>query len=205
MSAPTIQTGGAVAAPVAAAKVVKPKATKEPKAPKEPKAKQCCTAQTSKKEACKFSALKGEVFCKRHLKQSLGEAAEPSEPKAKKAPKAPKKGPEPVHTHVMDAEIHSDCELCESHGNPMATEIQQFEVVAPKKVEVVAAPHTGPIKVPSVDDRLAAMLAEADESEEDDDEDELAAEVDAEALGHCWTQDQEDGDLDEEEFEEEDD
>ena len=163
---------------------------KAPKAPKEPKAKQCCTAQTSKKEACKFSALKGEVFCKRHLKQSLGEAAEQSEPKAKKAPKAPKKGPEPVHTHVMDAEIHADCELCESHGNPMASEIQQFEVVLPKKV-------TGPIKVLGVEDRLAAMLAEADESgeEESDAELEVIPEV----------HDDEDGDLDEEEFEDEDD
>ena len=169
---------------------------KAPKAPKEPKAKQCCTAQTSKKEPCKFSALKGEVFCKRHLKQSLGEAAEPSEPKAKKVPKAPKKGPEPVHTHVMDAEIHSDCELCESHGNPMATEIQQFEVVAaaPK----FTTPATGPIKVLGVEDRLAAMLAEAAESDEDeaesDEELETALEV------------HDDGsDLGEEEFEDEED
>ena len=170
-----------------------PKA-RAPKAPKEPKAKQCCTAQTSKKEPCKFSALKGEVFCKRHLKQSLGEGAEPSEPKAKKAPKAPKKGPEPVHTHVMDAEIHSDCELCESHGNPMATEVQQFEVVsaAPK----FTAPATGPIKVVGVEDRLAAMLAEADESEdeESDTEIEVISEVHDDR-----------SDLGEEEFEEDDD
>ena len=160
------------------------------KAPKEPKAKQCCTAQTSKKEACKFNALKGEVFCKRHLKQSLGESTPPSEAKVKKTPKAPKKGPEPVHTHVMDAEIHADCELCESHGNPMASEIQQFEVVLPKKV-------TGPIKVASVNDRLAAMLAEADESEEE--------ESDAELEVIPEVHDDEDGDLDEEEFEDEDD
>ena len=169
------------------------------KAPKAPKVKQCCTAQTSKKDPCKFSALKGEVFCKRHLKQSLGEAAEPSEPKAKKAPKAPKKGPEPVHTHVMDAEIHTDCELCESHGNPMATEIQQFEVVSPKKVEVVTAPHTGPIKTvsASVNDRLAAMLAEAAESDEEEEEE---SDEEVEVLGS-----DDGGDLDEEEFEEEDD
>ena len=178
---------------------------KAPKAPKEPKTKQCCTAQTSKKEACKFSALKGEVFCKRHLKQSLGEAAEPSEPKAKKVAKAPKKGPEPVHTHVMDAEIHGDCALCESHGNPMATEIQQFEVVSPKKVEVFTAPATGPIKPvsSSVNDRLAAMLAEADESDEEEDE-ESDAELEAEFAAIPEVRD-DDGDLGEEEFEEEDD
>jgi len=172
-------------------------APKAPKAPKEPKVKQCCTAATSKKEPCKFSALKGEVFCKRHLKQSLGEAAEPSEPKAKKAPKAPKKGPEPVHTHVMDAEVHTDCELCESHGNPMATEIQQFEVVVAKVAPVAApSPACGPIKVIGVADRLAAMLAEADDdsSVEEDAELEVIPEV------------HDDGsDLDEEEFEEDDD
>jgi hypothetical protein len=170
---------------------------KVPKA-KEPKVKQCCTAATSKKEPCKFSALKGEVFCKRHLKQSLGEAAGPSEPKAKKAPKAPKKGPEPVHTHVMDAEVHADCELCESHGNPMATEVQQFEMVA--KV-AAPSPACGPIKVLGVEDRLAAMLAEADESEEEEESDaELEAELDAIPEVH------DDGsDLGEEEFEDEDD
>jgi hypothetical protein len=169
---------------------------KVPKA-KEPKVKQCCTAATSKKEPCKFSALKGEVFCKRHLKQSLGEAAGPSEPKVKKAPKAPKKGPEPVHTHVMDAEVHTDCELCESHGNPMATEIQQFEVVVAKVAPVAApSPACGPIKVIGVADRLAAMLAEADDdsSVEEDAELEVIPEV------------HDDGsDLDEEEFEEDDD
>ena len=166
-----------------------PKA-RAPKAPKVPKVKQCCTAATSKKEPCKFSALKGEVFCKRHLKQSLGEAAGPSEPKAKKAPKAPKKGPEPVHTHVMDAEVHADCALCESHGNPMATEVQQFEVVGPKPT----GPATGPIKPVSVDDRLAAMLAEADEEEEE------ASDVELAELPEV-----QEGDLDEEDFEEEDD
>lgn len=152
-------------------------AAKPAKAPKEPKTKQCCTAQTSKKEPCKFSALKGEVFCKRHLKQSLGESA-PAEPKAKKAPKAAKKAAEPVHTHAMDAEIHSDCELCESHGNPLAEEIVEFEV-APQSA------HTGPVKPVSVSERLAAMLAEADESASESGDDA--------------------GDLGEEEFEDEDD
>jgi hypothetical protein len=168
---------------------------KVPKA-KEPKVKQCCTAATSKKEPCTFSALKGEVFCKRHLKQSLGEAAEPSEPKAKKAPKAPKKGPEPVHTHVMDAEVHTDCELCESHGNPMATEVQQFEMVT--KVAPVAAPSPacGPIKVLGVEDRLAAMLAEADDDEEEESDAELEVIPEVRDDG---------SDLDEEEFEEDDD
>jgi hypothetical protein len=62
----------------------------EPKPAKEPKAKaekQKCTACTSKKEPCKFSALKGEVFCKRHLRadqEAKGEA--PPKEKAVKKP-----------------------------------------------------------------------------------------------------------------------
>ncbi len=138
----------------------KPKAVTVVEAPVEKPAKpakgekQCCTAQTSKKEPCKFSALKGEVFCKRHLRQSLGE--EPKVPKEKKAAAKPN---EVVHSHALDAEIHDDCDLCQTHGNPLADTVQEFEVVT--------APHTGPVKpVPaSVQDRLAAMLAEADESD----------------------------------------
>jgi hypothetical protein len=81
----------------------------------------------------------------------------------------------------------------------MATEIQQFEVVSPKKVEVVTAPHTGPIKmvIASVNDRLAAMLAEAAESDEEEEEE---SDEEVEVLGS-----DDGGDLDEEEFEEEDD
>ena len=178
--------------------------------PKAPKVKQCCTAATSKKEPCKFSALKGEVFCKRHLKQSTGEA-EPSEPKTKKAPKAPKKGPEPVHTHEMDGEVHTDCALCESHGNPMSGQIQQFEVV--HAAAPVAAPVCGPIKVASVDDRLAAMLADAAESDTESESDArstLPGTAERAILARWKMEDpsgssDEDGDLDEEEFEEEDD
>ena len=48
-----------------------------------PTAAKCC-ATTAKKEQCKCSCQAGEVFCKRHLKQSLEETA----PKAPKEPKA---------------------------------------------------------------------------------------------------------------------
>lgn len=113
--------------------------------------KPCCTAQTSKKEPCKFSALKGEVFCKRHLKASLGDDS-PSEPK-KAAPKKVKEAA-PVHTHPLDASDEA-CDLCNSHGNPLETIERSFEVAKP---------------TPSVADRLAALLRESDdeaESEED--------------------------------------
>jgi hypothetical protein len=172
--------------PTSVTVVTEPKA---PKAPKEPKAKaekQKCTACTSKKEPCKFSALKGEVFCKRHLKQSVGEDVAPREPKAPKAPKAAKKAEQPVHTHDLIQGVVNDCDLCQSHGNPLV-EAEGFEL---------AAPHCGPVKPVSVESRLAALLAQSDESEVESDEEEVRVPY------AC--PEESDEDLAEEEFEEED-
>jgi hypothetical protein len=141
--------------PVKAPRKYTKKATKEPKSVTTvvvedagSKDKPCCTALTSKKEPCKFSALKGEVFCKRHLKQSLGES-EPKETKAKKQTKA-KKPDQPVHTHPL-TETDEACDLCASHGNPLEETEQDFEVV-------------------TVAQRIEALLEEADDSESDEDE-----------------------------------
>lgn len=125
--------------------------TKVPKAKAE---KQCCTAQTSKKEPCKFSALKGEVFCKRHLKQSLGDSSEEA---AKPVKKTVKKAEQPVHTHQLTGSADADCELCQSHGNPLEAVEAAFEVVAP---------HTGPVKQLTTAERLAQLMAETDEDED---------------------------------------
>jgi hypothetical protein len=146
-----------------------PDAKEVTKAPKVPKEKPCCTAQTSKKEPCKFSALKGEVFCKRHLKQSLEETA----PKAAKEPKVPKvvkKAEQPVHTHPL-TETDEACDLCASHGNPLEEVEQDFEVVMP-------SPHTGPVKQLTTEQRLAAILNAGDTDEEVEDEDDDEIEVD---------------------------
>ena len=146
-------------------------AAKPAKVPKAKPEKQCCQGTTSKKEPCKFSALKGEVFCKRHLAASLGEGT----PKVPKAKKQVTKPAEVVHTHALDAEIHDDCSLCQSHGNPLAEAEQEFELVLP--APTTAAPT-------SVAERLAALLAEADsEGEEagtEDDEDTLLEEFEEE-------------------------
>jgi hypothetical protein len=149
-----------------------PDATQVAKAPKAPKEKPCCTAQTSKKEPCKFSALKGEVFCKRHLKQSMEETATKA-PKEPKAPKAAKKAEQPVHTHPL-SETDEACDLCASHGNPLEAVEQDFEVVMP-------SPATGPIKQLTTAQRLAAMLDEADSEAEDEDmsDREMSEKVDA--------------------------
>lgn len=146
--------------PKSVAVVSVPESEPEAPAPKVVKAKaekQCCTAQTSKKEPCKFSALKGEVFCKRHLKQHVGENSD-EEPKPVK--KVTKKVEQPVHTHVLTTETDAECELCQSHGNPLETVETMFEVVS--------TPHTGPVKQMSAATRLALLMAEADEETDDD-------------------------------------
>jgi hypothetical protein len=137
-----------------------PDATQVAKAPKAPKEKPCCTAQTSKKEPCKFSALKGEVFCKRHLKQSLEETA-PKVPKEPKAPKAAKKAEQPVHTHPLE-ESDEACDLCASHGNPLEKTEKDFEIV-------LNSPATGPVKQLTTEQRLAAILNSGDSEAEDED------------------------------------
>ena len=146
------------------------KSAPAPKAPKAKAEKQCCTSQTSKKEPCKFAALKGEVFCKRHLKQQLGEAS-PETPKPAK--KATKKAEQPVHTHSLTENADGECDLCQSHGNPLEGAEAAFEVVR--------APHTGPIKQPTAEQRLAALMASADEAFEDDEDED--AESDGDVMG----------------------
>jgi hypothetical protein len=139
-------------------------------APKAKAEKQCCTSQTSKKEPCKFAALKGEVFCKRHLKQQLGEAS-PEAPKPAK--KAAKKAEQPVHTHDLTENANGECDLCESHGNPLEAKESAFEVVR--------APVAGPVKQLTTEQRLAALLNDADVEEEafeEESDEEVAVEDD---------------------------
>ena len=122
--------------------------------------KQCCTAHTSKKEPCKFSALKGEVFCKRHLRASLGEPAEPKAPKAKKAAKPA----EPVHSHPVDQEATESCDVCTKYGKPLEAVPTKFETVTKRECDSdseTAKPLTAA-------QRLAAMLAAEDSDSESD-------------------------------------
>jgi len=134
----------------------------EAPAPKEPKAKaekQKCTACTSKKEPCKFSALKGEVFCKRHLRADQ-EAKGEAPPKEKAAKKPAAKAEQPVHTHALTENAQGECELCESHGNPLATGEGEFEVV-------LGTAGAAPVKQLTVAERLAAILDDAEDSDSD--------------------------------------
>ncbi len=115
------------------------------------KAKGACQGITSKKEPCKFSALKGGCFCKRHQK------AHEEEEEAKKSgivvpvkklkvPKEPKAKPtEPVHNHPVDSVVHEECDLCQSHGPVFDGIFEAEEVVVP------------------VEDRLKMVIDGADE------------------------------------------
>jgi hypothetical protein len=170
------------------------KSAPAPKVPKAKAEKQCCTSQTSKKEPCKFAALKGEVFCKRHLKQQLGEASTEA---PKPAKKATKKAEQPVHTHDLTENADGECDLCESHGNPLEAKEAAFEVVR--------APHTGPVKEPTPEQRLPALMADADVDEEafEEDDAESDEEVDVPYASHEES-DEEGMGVEEEAFEDDD-
>jgi hypothetical protein len=147
----------------------------EPKAPKEPKAKaekQKCTACTSKKEPCKFSALKGEVFCKRHLRATQEESGEVA-PKKKAAKTPAVKAVQPVHTHALTENAQGECDLCESHGNPLGEEAE-FEVVLGT---AGTAPMAPPFVPHTVAERLAAILSDSGDDAESDAESEAYAEM----------------------------
>ena len=91
---------------------------------KEVEAERKCQGTTAKKEPCKFSALPGECFCKRHLNPKSENAKSDTAAAAK-----PAKEEEPVHTHPLDDKVHTECKLCQSHGNPLAAEDFDCEVV----------------------------------------------------------------------------
>lgn len=90
-----------------------------------PTATKCC-ATTAKKEQCKFSCLSGEVFCKRHLNASQKEPKPAKEPKVKKIKKSKEV---PMHSHKMDGAVHTDCELCQSHGDGESAPVPVPELV----------------------------------------------------------------------------
>jgi hypothetical protein len=86
----------------------------ETKKAKEGEDRALCKGTTAKREPCKFHALKGGDFCKRHQEafelleaRRTGQAAPPAKNIG---------GIEPKHTHAPDTALHGDCDLCQSHG-----------------------------------------------------------------------------------------
>jgi hypothetical protein len=90
----------------------------------EPAAKCCCL--TAKGKPCALKPLEGTTMCRVHAKKAdePGPSTKPKKTKEPKAAAKPKKAKKvktdaPVHTHELDDEAHDDCELCQTHGNPL--------------------------------------------------------------------------------------
>ena len=154
-SAPVVVS--APSAPVAAT----PAPEKKKRQVKEKAAGEQCTAVTTKGQ-CKF-AVKCDGLCGIHLRKKDKESgAGPSEPKAPKVPKEAKeakvkKAEAPKHTHALMEEAET-CLVCETQGNVMKPEMTT--------VEFEAVVEGGK----SIQERLAAILANSDEDEEDEEE-----------------------------------
>jgi hypothetical protein len=152
-----------------------------------------CQALTAKKGQCSFSSLKGECFCKRHLKQQN----EPKQdvPKAvKPVSKKPPAKVEPVHEHELDGEKHADCNLCQTHGSVL-TEEKEFEEASEPAPEPVEAPkHV-------TEEDLTGILArwkEEDPAGSSDDEEDLIEEKEFEDAVASDTESGEESGFDEE-------
>jgi len=83
-----------------------------------------CSATTAKKEPCKFAALKGCDFCKRHQKAHEKEE-NPQQNAAPKTVKQPESAP--IHSHSPDGETHVECELCQIQGPPDVENLEYAE------------------------------------------------------------------------------
>jgi hypothetical protein len=133
-----------------------PKEIKKVKKPKEPADKKMCTGLTAKGQPCKFAAVEGGCLCGIHIRKESGEPRKPKEPKEPKEPKKVKKVKTvPEHNHKPE-EPSETCELCESHGDGLKPELT--------KAEFEAVEEEGK----SIQDRLRAILAEAEEDPEDE-------------------------------------
>jgi len=123
-----------------------------------------CSCTTAKGKPCALKPLVGTTMCRLHTKKA--DTAGPSVPpvaaaKEKKKSKASKKKSRetpPLHTHELDEHTHEDCELCQTHGNPLGSideEGEEFERVrSPKR---------------TLRDRLSRVVVDEPFLEEDDD------------------------------------
>lgn len=116
-----------------------------------------CCAMTAKGKPCALKPLSGTNMCRVHAKKveeasGSGVTGPIKEKKSKAAKKEKKKRDEPVHTHELDDERHDDCELCQTHGNPLDDAPEEFETV-------VSPPR-------SLRDRLRRVMVEEFEDDE---------------------------------------
>lgn len=152
-----------VPTPQAQVPVQEPKA-KAPRQIKEKPKDQMCTGLTSKGEACKFVA-KCDGLCGIHMRKANAPPKEATEgadpPSKKKGGRKPKevapKPAAPAHSHPLTEEAEG-CVVCETQGNVMNPELS--------KAEFEAVAEEGK----SLQERLQAILANAEQDEEDEEE-----------------------------------
>ena len=135
--------------------------------------KKICCGVTAKGKPCGNKCFEDGDYCKIHQKvadKAGGSKAETKKKKSKgkevakgeKKSKVTKKAV-PEHTHgLVEEAVIDDCELCNTHGNALNTELQEaeFELAAdPKDTE-------------NIQSRLAGILAQFDEEEEEEEEEE---------------------------------
>jgi hypothetical protein len=108
-----------------------------------------CKGTTAKREPCKFHALKGHDFCKRHQEAFELEEARRT---GKQPVKTANNGGEPLHTHAPDHIVHDSCDLCQSHGPVLG----EFKPVAVTKT----------LTPEEVNKRLTDIIQNAKEPEE---------------------------------------
>jgi hypothetical protein len=156
---------GSVAAecPGAPVKAPKPKKAKKAKSDSESDDREGkCTSLTAKGTPCKNKAFGGGCTCRVHTAKEGAEAKEPKV-KAKRGRKSKAKK-EPEHNHALDELAGSDCELCETHGNPMEGE-QEFEIAPVRaKEEVEEEPYDEDIEE-QIRKEMAAAISEGEEED----------------------------------------
>lgn len=130
---------------------VPPPPKKSPKKKVVPK--ESCGGKTAKGEPCKF-AVKCDGLCGIHLRQAQKGVTPEGSTEVKKSTVAKKKAEAPKHSHVPE-EVDPTCGLCENQGNVVEPELT--------KAEFEAVEEEGQ----SIQDRLRAILENADEDPED--------------------------------------
>ena len=144
-----------VPVPVQSPGTVTPPPKKSPKKKVVPK--ESCGGKTAKGEACKF-AVKCDGLCGIHLRQAQKVVTPEGSTDVKKSTVSKKKKADaPKHSHVPE-EVDPTCGLCEDQGNVVEPELT--------KAEFEAVEEEGQ----SIQDRLRAILENADEDPEDQEE-----------------------------------
>jgi len=150
-----VKNGDGIPAPLLVA-VQQEKQKKRTTKPKPDKV--CCKGVTAKGQPCKFAAL-ADGFCKKH--SDINNKPEGSNT-AKKAPKTQQR---PRHTHLVEEEPETTCQVCEQQGDVTKPEMprQKWEIEGAEEIQA----------------RLKKMLAEADDPEETEETEETTEEATA--------------------------